>query len=129
MNDLLQRSILLTIGAAALTLDMTESLASDMIRRGQETTDESRKAVDEFMERARDEVRNFRGSMDSSLQSTLRDIGIPSGEKIMEMELKIAQLEHRLSLLENGKSAAGGDEAGTANPEGEGSTGEPGEES
>lgn len=112
MNDLLQRSILLTIGAAALTLDMTESLASDMIRRGQETTDEGRKAVDEFMERARDEVRHFRGNVDSSLQNTLRDIGIPSKEKIMEMELKIAQLEHRLSLLENGKATAGTDEEG-----------------
>lgn len=121
MTDLLQRSILLTIGAAALTLDMTESLASEMMQRGQETSDDGRKAVEEFMDRARAEARSFRGSVDSSLQNKLREIGIPSNDQLMEMELKIAQLEHRLSLLENGRAASVGEEAGTRGPEGEGS--------
>lgn len=112
MSDLLQRSILLTIGAAALTLDMTESLASEMVKRGQETTGEGRKTVEEFMDRARDEARSFRGSMDSSLQKALNDIGVPSKEKFMEMELKIAQLEHRLSLLEKGGSGGEPQEEG-----------------
>ncbi len=117
MNELLQRSILLTIGAAALTLEMTESLASEMVKRGQETTEESRKAVEEFMDRARDEARSFRGNMDSSLKKTLSDIGVPSREQLAEMELKIAQLEHRLSLLENGGAASA---AGDSRAEGSG---------
>ncbi len=101
MANLIERSILLTIGAASLTLDMTEAFAGELMKRGQDTTDESRKAMDELVERARDEARSFRGSIDSSMKKVLQDMGVPSSAKLEEIELKLAQLEHRISLLEN----------------------------
>ena len=106
MTNMLERSILLTIGVAALALDMTEAYAGELVKRGQDTTDEGRKAVGEFMDKARDEARSFRGNLDSGLKKTMTDIGLPTREQLEEMDLKLAQLEHRLSLLENGKSAS-----------------------
>lgn len=107
MNKLLERSILLTVGAAALTLDMTEALAGMLAGRGQETTEEGRRAVDELLDKARGEALSFRGGLESSLKKALSDAGMPSREQLEEMELKIAQLEHRLALLEKRGSASG----------------------
>jgi polyhydroxyalkanoate synthesis regulator phasin len=107
MANLIERSILLTIGAAALTLDMAESLAGEMVKRGQETSEESRKAMDELLERARGEAMSFRGDIDSGIRNLLSEAGVPSREQLSELELKLAQLEHRISLLEDGGSGAG----------------------
>lgn len=107
MSNLLERSILLTVGAAAIALDMTETLATELLKRGEDATDEGRKAVDELMVRARDEARTVKESLDSSLHRTITEMALPSKEKMEEIELKLAQLEHRLSLLENGKAKGG----------------------
>ena len=112
MANLIERSILLTIGAASLTLDMTEAFAGELMKRGQDTTDERRKAMDELVDRARDEARSFRGNIDSGLKKALQDMGMPSSARLEEIELKLAQLEHRITLLEDGGTSQAEKESG-----------------
>ncbi len=100
MSNLLERSILMTLGAASLTRDMAEAAIGDFINRGQEARGEGREAVNELVGKARDETRAARGRIDASLQRTFRDMGLATGEQLEELELKLAQLEHRISLLE-----------------------------
>ncbi len=100
MSNFLERSILMTIGAASLTRDMAEAAIGDFINRGQEARTEGREAVNELVGKARDETRAARGRIDASLQRTFRDLGLATGEQLEELELKLAQLEHRISLLE-----------------------------
>ena len=100
MSNLLERSILMTIGAASLSRDVAEALAGELVGRGRETTDEGRESVNELVQKARDETRTAKSRIDASLQRTFRDIGVATEDQLEEMQLKIAQLEHRLSLLE-----------------------------
>jgi len=106
MSNLIERSILMTLGAASLTRDLAEAFASEFVRRGQETADEGRQAVNELVEKTKDEGRAVKGKIDSSLQRTFRDLGLATSGQLEELELKVAQLEHRLSLLEAAASAA-----------------------
>ena len=100
MANLLERSILMTIGAASLSRDVAEALAGELTGRGRETTDEGREAVNELVQKARDETRVAKSRFDASMQRTFRDFGVATQDQLEEMQLKIAQLEHRLSLLE-----------------------------
>ena len=111
MSNLLERSILMTIGAASLTRDVAEALTNEFVGRGQRTTDEGREAVNDLVDRARDETRAAKGRIDLSLQRTFRDMGLATSEQLEEMELKLAQLEHRLSLLEAAAEAVPAAEA------------------
>lgn len=110
MSNLFERSILMTLGAAVLTREMAESLAGSLAQRGEDTTALGREAVDEAVAKAKTEARSLRGRFDDTLQRNFRDLGLVSSVDVEELQLKIAQLEHRLALLESG--ATGEDEAG-----------------
>ena len=107
MANLLERSILLTIGLAAVAREVAESLADEMVKRGEVTSEEGRKAFDEAVVKAKDEARLLRGRFDSQVQRGYRDMGIASGEQLEDMQLKIAQLEHRVALLEAAYESGG----------------------
>lgn len=100
MANMLERSILMTLGAAMLTKEMADSLADSLSQKGEETTALGREAVDEVVDKAKDEARSLRGRFDDTIQRNFRDLGLANGSEIEELKLKMAQLEHRISLLE-----------------------------
>jgi polyhydroxyalkanoate synthesis regulator phasin len=105
MSNLFERSILMTLGAAMLTKEMAESLAGNLAQKGEDTTALGREAVDEAVEKAKTEVRSLRGRFDDTLQRNFRDLGLASSVEVEELKLKVAQLEHRIALLEAAPSA------------------------
>lgn len=64
--------------------------------------DELRSLADDFASRWRgDAVRVGEGSR-RRIQDLAREVGLVTREEWDELELRVAQLEHRLRLLENG---------------------------
>jgi polyhydroxyalkanoate synthesis regulator phasin len=64
--------------------------------------DELRSLADDFTSRWRgDAVRVGEGSR-RRIQDVARELGLVTREEYDELELRVAQLEHRLRLLENG---------------------------
>jgi len=103
-------AILMTVGAAALTQERAEAALADMVKRGQVGRDEGRAAMDRLMNRARTEgvdPRGFVGRLPSGVQGALRDAGVVTGSELDDLKLKLAELDHRIRLLEEG---AGRDE-------------------
>lgn len=117
MANLIERSIMLTIGVAAVMREVADSLTEELVKRGEATTQEGRQAFDEAVDKAKDEARTLRDRFDSQVQRGYRDVGIASSDQLEEMQLKIAQLEHRVSLLEKEHEAVAGDERGAASAE------------
>lgn len=112
MANLFERSILLTIGVAAVAREVAESLAGDLVKIGEATTEDGRQAVNDTVEKAKEEARTLRSRFDSQVKRGYSDMGIASNDRLDEMQLKIAQLEHRVALLEAAlESLAGPDEA------------------
>lgn len=106
MTNLLERSILMTLGAAMLAKEMAESLAENLAQKGDQTNALGREAVDEVVGMAKEEARSLRDRFDDTLQRNFRDMGLAPSAEIEELKLKVAQLEHRISLLEAANSAA-----------------------
>lgn len=122
MANFLERSVLMTIGVAAAMREVADALTDELVERGAATTEEGRAAFDEAVDKAKGEARSLRGRFDSQLKRGYRDMGIATSERLDDMQLKIAQLEHRLALLEAALEAATG-EGGLAPAAGEATTG------
>ena len=100
MANLFERSFLMALGAAMLARDAAGEMADDLVKRGEETTEESRRLVNETVAQARESTRTLRDRFDESLERSLKEMGLVKKEQLDELELKMAQLEHRIALLE-----------------------------
>jgi polyhydroxyalkanoate synthesis regulator phasin len=99
-RELLERLALAGIGAVALTADRAEELARDLTGRGELRRDEARQTIEEAMTRWRGDATRLTERAGSSLQSVFDQLGLVSREAYEELELRVAQLEHRLRLAE-----------------------------
>ena len=87
VRDLLERIALATVGAAALTAERADALADELADRGMVRRDEARALIGEMA--------------GSTLDRLFRELGLVTKDEVDELELRIAQLEHRLRLLED----------------------------
>ena len=100
-RELLERLALAGIGAVALTADRAEELARDLAGRGELRRDEARQTIDDAMTRWRGDATRLTERAGASLQSVFDQLGLISREVHDELELRVAQLEHRLRLAES----------------------------
>jgi polyhydroxyalkanoate synthesis regulator phasin len=108
LADLLERTLLLGIGAAAITKDRVQAVVDDFVRRGQLSREEGREVVDNIAERSREEARSARRRIDSSLQTTYREMGLATRKDMEDLDFRLRQVEHRLGLLEREADASPG---------------------
>jgi polyhydroxyalkanoate synthesis regulator phasin len=109
VRDLIERTFLIGVGAAAFTKDRVQELVDEFVRRGELSGDEGRDMIDKVVARSRDQARSAVKRADSSLQGALRDFGITTRRDLEDLEMRIKQLEHRMALLEGtpGSDAGG----------------------
>ena len=117
IRDLIEKTFLAGVGAAALTKDRVQELVEEFVRRGELSTDEGREMVDRLVARSRDEARSAMKKADASFHGVLRDLGLSTKREVEDLEASVRKLEHRLSLLEGAAGepeADGGGDAGAA---------------
>lgn len=107
IKDLIERTFLAGMGAAALTKDRIQDLVEELVDRGQINAEEGRDVVERLVARSRDEARTVLKRADSSLRGAYRELGLGSRKDVEEMVLRIEQLEHRVKLLEQNADSQG----------------------
>lgn len=112
LRDLIERTFLAGMGAAALTKDRLQELVEEFIRRGQLSSDDGRQVVDRLVTRSREEARNVLKKADSSLHGAYHDLGLSTKRELEDMEFRLRQLEHRVQLLEAASDAHSAQEQG-----------------
>jgi polyhydroxyalkanoate synthesis regulator phasin len=88
------------VGVVALTKDRTEELVDELVGRGKVSRDEARDIVDEVVGRWRGEAIRVGERASSTFAGLFRELGLVTRREYEELELRIAQLEHRLRLVE-----------------------------
>ena len=99
-RDALEQLLLAGVGVAALTADRIEELVESLVKRGGVQRDEARAAVEDSVTRWRGDATRVTERAGSSMQGVLRELGLVLRTEYEELELRVAQLEHRLRLLE-----------------------------
>ena len=98
--DLVERLALAGIGAVALTADRIDDLADELAERGGLKRDDARAAISDLASRWRGDSVRFGERAGAGLAGIFRELGLVTREEWEELELRVAQLEHRVRLIE-----------------------------
>jgi polyhydroxyalkanoate synthesis regulator phasin len=96
----LRRLFLALVGAVALTAERADDLADELAERGGLRRDEVRGWIEDVTNRWRGDAVRVGERAGATLQSGLREFGLVTRDEWDELELRVAQVEHRLRLLE-----------------------------
>lgn len=97
-----------------LTREMAESLGKELAGKGEAASSEGRQLINETVAQAREQTRTLKTHFDASLKDNFQEMGLVTGDQVEEMKLKIAQMEHRIGLLEAEAAMAAAVTAGIA---------------
>jgi polyhydroxyalkanoate synthesis regulator phasin len=100
VRELLERIALTAVGAVALTAERADALAEELADRGLARRDEARALIDDVSSRWRGDATRLGEKAGSTLDALFRELGLVTRDDLEELELRLALLEHRLSLLE-----------------------------
>jgi polyhydroxyalkanoate synthesis regulator phasin len=100
MDEPVKRFALALVGAVALTAERADELADSLAARGGMSRDEVRGWIEEATTRWRGDAMRVGERAGSTLSGALRELGLVTREEWDELELRVAQLEHRLRLVE-----------------------------
>jgi polyhydroxyalkanoate synthesis regulator phasin len=102
MRETAEKLGLAALGAVALTADRADALADELAARGGMRRDEVRAAIDDAMNRWRGEAGRIGERAGAGLEGLFQQLGLVTRADVEELELRLAQLEHRMRLLEGG---------------------------
>ena len=88
------------LGALALAAERADRFADELSRRLGVERGEVRGAVADILDSWRREASRLGESAESTTSRLAADLGVASRQAAEELELRVAQLEHRLRLLE-----------------------------
>jgi polyhydroxyalkanoate synthesis regulator phasin len=100
MDEPVRRLALAFVGAVALTAERADELADSLATRGGMSRDEVRGWIDEATTRWRGDAVRVGEKAGATLNGVLRELGLVTREEWDELDLRVAQLEHRLRLVE-----------------------------
>jgi polyhydroxyalkanoate synthesis regulator phasin len=99
-RGLLEQLLLAGVGWASLTADAADDLADDLARRVGIDRDEMRAAVRDALTGWRREAARLGVHRGEARERALGRLGLVRREEHDDLALRVAQLEHRLRLLE-----------------------------
>ena len=99
--DVLRELALAGLGAVVLTADRAEQLIDALSSRTSLRRDEARTLVDDLTQRWRGDAVRVSERAGAGLTGVLRELGVVTRAEWDELELRVAQLEHRLRLVED----------------------------
>ncbi|HET7045768.1 MAG TPA: hypothetical protein VFI37_13035 [Gaiellaceae bacterium] len=100
IRELAERLVLAAFGALAVSADRAEQIADGLADVGGIRRDEARSAVEELSSRWRGDAVRISERTRVSLAGLFKELGLVTRDEWDELELRVAQLEHRLRLVE-----------------------------
>ena len=97
--------LLAGIGWATLGFEAIDEVADDLARRVGVERDAMRDAVRDTVASWRSELERLGARRDEAVQLGLAKAGLARREEVEDLALRVAQLEHRLRLLERDRVA------------------------
>jgi polyhydroxyalkanoate synthesis regulator phasin len=101
MDEPVRRLVLALVGAVSLTAERADELAESLAARGGMTKEEVRAFIDEATTRWRGDAVRVGERAGATLHGVFRELGLVTRDDWDELELRVAQLEHRLRLVES----------------------------
>jgi polyhydroxyalkanoate synthesis regulator phasin len=101
-----ERLVLAAFGALSLSAERIEGLADRLADLGGVRRDEARAALEELQARWRGDAVRVSERTGKTLERVFQELGLVSRRELDELELRVAQLEHRMRLVEGGQTTS-----------------------
>jgi polyhydroxyalkanoate synthesis regulator phasin len=101
MDEPVKRLALALLGAVALTAERADELAESLAQRGGMSKEDARARIDELTNRWRGDAVRVGERAGTTLQGALKELGVVTRDEWDDLELRVAQIEHRLRLVES----------------------------
>ncbi len=96
MKDFFRKTFLFSVGAATVTKEKIEEFVEDLIQKGQASEKDRTRLVEEYLQKLKDQEKEFTQRMKNLIIKTLAEMGIPTREELNALEARIAALEAKL---------------------------------
>ncbi|MHB1325693.1 MAG: phasin family protein [Thermoleophilia bacterium] len=96
ISELMEKVLLLGVGAASLTRDKIDDLVDELVKRGQMTREEGEVFIRDASGRARAESANLKEMATDTYQDTLRAMGVATRDHVDELDRRISVLEAKV---------------------------------
>lgn len=103
-RGLLEQALLAALGGAALTAEGADNFADELARRMGLDRDAMRGAVKDAVAAWRRDGERLAMRRGDVIDGLAARLGFAQEARVEDLELRLAQLEHRLKLLEHGSS-------------------------
>jgi len=111
LRDAVEQAILVSVGAASLTRDRVEHIVAELVSHGRISTKDGRVLVDRLLRRVVDPqaptASGLVGHLEDSMRSALSDAGVVTRGEVDDLRMHLAELDHRLRLIEARDAPAG----------------------
>jgi polyhydroxyalkanoate synthesis regulator phasin len=104
-SDGAERLLLAAFGVLSLSAERIDGLADRLADLGGVRRDEARAALEELQARWRGDAVRLSERTGKTLERVFAELGLVSRREFDELELRIAQVEHRLRLVEADQGA------------------------
>jgi polyhydroxyalkanoate synthesis regulator phasin len=107
-RDFAERLGLAAVGAVVLTAERIDELAGELAERGGMRRDDVRAVIEDSVARWRGDATRLTERAGQGLQGLFAQLGLVGREELEELELRLAQVEHRLRLVEGAERPEAG---------------------
>ncbi|HCR28804.1 MAG TPA: hypothetical protein DIV79_02140 [Opitutae bacterium] len=104
MIDLVKKTVLAGVGAAALTKEKAEEALGELVDKGKLSANEAKETAEKIAEDGKREFESATSQLQEKFDELLSKAGFNQSERIDELETKISDLEARLKALEDSGS-------------------------
>lgn len=112
--DFLKKSVAFSLGAAMFSAEKLKQLADEMVARGEMSSDEARKFVDDVSNRAEEEKKSIQDWVQDQVSKMLQQAGAAESSRVDQLELRIAALEKRVAEMAVEEESFVGAKGGTS---------------
>jgi polyhydroxyalkanoate synthesis regulator phasin len=107
MDERIRELALAAVGAVALTAERADDLAESLAAHGGLTKEDVRGWIDDASVRWRGDAVRLSERAGVTLHGVLHELGLVTRDDWDDLELRIAQLEHRVKLIEQSTATGG----------------------
>ena len=101
MIDLIKKTVLAGVGAAALTKEKAEEALGELVDKGKLSATEAKETAEKIAEDGKREFESATNQLQEKFDELLSKAGFNQSKRIDELETKIGDLEARLKALED----------------------------
>ncbi|HHU51602.1 MAG TPA: polyhydroxyalkanoate synthesis regulator [Firmicutes bacterium] len=99
IKSLVEKSILMGLGAISLTKERAEKFAQELVEKGEATSEEARRLAGELVERGEEEKVILKEMVSRQMEDLRKSMGIVTKDDLYALEERIKRLEERTGML------------------------------